>query len=1069
MSVSSRLNPCPILRASCVLAAILAPLLLAGPAVAAAGTEEEVDYLTQVRPILARSCFACHGQDEEQRAKGLRIDLREFATKEQRESGAQAIVPGDPDASEIVARITEEDVSLRMPPKKAGEPLSAEEVDLIKRWIAQGAPYAEHWAFLPPAERPLPSLRGEGRAWPRNGIDSWILDRLEREGLAPSPEADRFTLLRRVSLDLRGLPPTPREIETFADDPSPDAYERAVDRFLADPAYGERWARMWLDLARYADSAGFGSDPLRPNAWRYRDWVIDAFNRNMPYDRFTVNQIAGDLLPEPTLETRMATAFHRNTMTNTEGGTDDEEFRVAAIKDRADTTAQVWMGLTMGCAKCHTHKYDPITHEDYYRFYAFFNQTADADLPDETPVIPAPTPYQQEQNRRIDEQVARLKATLDVTTPEIASAQERWEAELGKRPEWVTLEPVSTRSGSGATFESLPDGSIRVGGPNPDRETYTIAARTSLRGLTAIRLEAIPDPTLPGGGSGRAADGNFVLSQIRVEATPSQGEALAPTARYVRVELPGEGKILSLAEVEVTSGGENVARAGAAEQSSTDYAGEASRAIDGNTDGRYFDANSTTHTRLEANPWWQVKLASARPVDKIVLWNRSDQGLDIRLAGARVQLLDDARKVVWQAEVPEAPSPKRELPTDDRKPVAIATASADFSQDKFAVAGVLAPKVDPAKGWAVGPKQKEPHEAVFALKEPLDLASTGGLTIRLEHAYKDPGHALGRFRLSVTSDPSAVRRAQVPASVLAILDTPPDGRSAEGREALARHYRSIAPALQPVRDEIARLEKARPEIPTLPVMVELPPDKRRTTHLMLKGNHITPGKQVEPGVPAAFHPLPEGAPSDRLGLARWLVDPANPLTARVAVNRLWSQVFGVGLVETEEDFGTQGDLPSHPELLDWLAREYVRTGWDTKALVRTIVTSATYRQSSRATPALLEKDPRNRLLARAPRYRLEAEMVRDQALALSGLLSHEVGGPSVFPPQPEGLWQAAFNGQRTWTTSKGDGPPSPRAVHLLATDRPLSVHVHVRCAEPRALRGPSGADQYPAPGARHPE
>ena len=455
---------------------------------------------------------------------------------------------------------------------------------------------------------------------------------------------------------------------------------------------------MWLDLARYADSAGYGSDPLRPDVWRYRDWVIDAFNRNMPYDRFTVDQIAGDLLPDPPLEARMATAFHRNTMTNTEGGTDDEEFRVAAIKDRVDTTAQVWMGLTMGCAKCHTHKYDPITHEDYYRFYAFFNQTADADLPDETPVIPAPTPAQQEQNRHIDEQIAGLKGKLDVTTPEIASAQERWEAELGKRPEWAVLEPVSTRSGSGATFESLPDGSIRVGGPNPDRETYTIAARTSLRGVTAIRLEAIPDPALPGGGSGRAADGNFVLSQIRVEVTPSQDEAVAPTARYVRVELPGEGKILSLAEVEVFSGGENLARAGAVEQSSTDYGGEASRAIDGNTDGRYFVANSTTHTRLEANPWWQVKLASARPVDKIVLWNRTDQGVDIRLAGARVQLLDDARKVVWQAEVAEPPSPKLELAPGDRKPVAIATASADFSQEGFAVADVLAAKVDAAQG-----------------------------------------------------------------------------------------------------------------------------------------------------------------------------------------------------------------------------------------------------------------------------------------------------------------------------------------------------------------------------------
>jgi mono/diheme cytochrome c family protein len=614
-----------------------AATLAAGPAPNGA----PVEYNREVRPILSKNCFACHGSDPSTRKAGLRLDVRDEAVRAQK-SGATAIVAGTPDDSELIARVAEADETVRMPPRKAGPRLAPAEVDVLRRWVAQGATYAEHWAFVKPLDRPLPAVKNG--AWPRNGIDRWVLARLEKEGLTPAPEADRFTLLRRASLDLRGLPPSPQEVDRLAADTSPDAYEKAVDRFLADPAYGERWARLWLDLARYADSAGYGSDPLR-TIWRYRDWVIDAFNRNLPYDRFTLEQIAGDLLPGATLEQKMATAFHRNTMTNTEGGTDDEEFRVAAVKDRVDTTWQVWMGVSFGCAKCHTHKYDPFTNEEYYKFFALFNQTADADRPDETPVLAAPTAEQVEQNRRIDAQVAALKAGL-------------------------------------------------------------------------------------------------------AKAPPDKAKSL--------------------------------------------------------------------------------------------------------------------------------------------------------------------------------------------------------------------------------------------------------------------------------RDEVARLEKSRPAAPTLPVMVELPSSQRRTTNVLIKGNFLAPGAKVEPGVPKSLHPLPKGAPADRLGLARWLVDPDNPLTARVAVNRYWAALFGTGIVETEEDFGTQGEPPSHAALLDWLARDYVRIKWDTKALLRTIVTSATYRQSSHVTPALLAKDPRNRLLARGPRFRLEAEMVRDQALALAGLLSRKIGGPSVFPPQPDGLWQAAFNGERTWATSAGD-------------------------------------------------
>jgi mono/diheme cytochrome c family protein len=628
--------------------------LLALANLAAAEETAPVDFGREVRPILAKSCFACHGPDDAHRKAGLRLDRRDAAISPRKRGGA-AIVPGKPDASELIRRITSTDESEVMPPKKSGGlPFSQAQVSVLKRWIAQGATYPEHWAYVKPQRPPLPAVKDT--SWPRVGLDHFILARLEKEGLRPAEPADRFVLLRRVSLDLRGLPPTPAEVEAFARDQSPDAYEKAVDRMFADPAYGERWARVWLDLARYADSAGYGSDPLR-TIWRYRDWVIDAFNRDLPYDRFTIEQIAGDLVPNPTPEQRMATAFHRNTMTNTEGGTDREEYRVAAVKDRVDTTFQVWMGVTMGCAKCHNHKYEPISQLEYYRFYAFFNQSADADRPDEAPVIDAPTPEEREKAKAVDARLAALRKKL--------------------------------------------------------AEPKRVAVR-------AVRFTPIP-----------------------------------------------------------------------------------------------------------------------------------------------VESLD----VLW---------------------------------------------------------------------------------------------------------------------------------------------------------EIGVVAKTRPIIPTLPVMEELASQKQRATYLMVKGNFLSPGDKVESAVPAAFPPLPKGAPVNRLGVAQWLVSPDNPLTARVAVNRLWSQLFGTGIVETEEDFGTQGELPSHPELLDWLATEYVRLNWSTKALLREIVTSATYRQSSRVTPELLAKDPKNRLLSRGPRFRLEAEELRDQALALSGLLSRKIHGPSVFPPQPPGLWQAAFNGQRTWATSTGE-------------------------------------------------
>lgn len=771
-------------------------ILVLGAAVA--WGDEQVDFSRDVRPVLARHCLACHGSDEESREAGLRLDDGQAATEEA-DSGARAIVPGKPDESELIARVTAEDDGQRMPPADAGEALSDAEIAILRRWIEQGAPFAGHWSFVKPERPPLPQVRNS--QWPRNEIDLFILPRLEAEQLSPNPPADRYSLVRRLSLDLRGLPPTWSEVEAFVHDDSPDAYEQLVDRMLADPAYGERWALMWLDLARYADSSGYGSDPLRHNMWRYRDWVIDALNRNMPFDQFTIEQLAGDLLPNATLEQRMATAFHRNTMTNTEGGTDDEEFRVAAVKNRVDTTLQVWMGLTMGCAQCHNHKYDPISQEDYYAVFAIFNQTQDADRPDESPTMEAPRDSDLAARRAHQEQLAAREQALSELQGRLASA--------------------------------------------PPAE----------------------------------------------DVAPLQG-------RFVRLELPGPDRILSLAEVEVYQGTTNLARNGRASQVSTDYEGQAERAIDGVTDGDYFAAHSTTHTRSQDDPWWEVDLGDNHLVDRIVIWNRTDNGQEARLAPYRLQLLDAARQIVWQQTVDDPPRPSQQ--------------------------------------WQ--PRPLSPLE--------------------------------------------------------------------EQRAALER--------------EIAQLRTAAPKMPTLPVMQQLPPDQHRETHVLIRGDFLTKGQRVVPAVLSHFHPLPLGASADRLGLAQWLVAPDNPLTARVTVNRLWARLFGTGLVSTEEDFGTEGELPTHPALLDWLALRLLDCGWDVKHMLRLMVTSATYRQSARVSPELLERDPDNQWLARAPRLRLEAELVRDQALALSGLLSRRIGGPSVFPYQPPGLWRAAFNGERTWPTSAGE-------------------------------------------------
>ncbi len=1004
----------------------LLPVLLAAFAVSAlpASAAAKVDFNYDIRPIISTKCYHCHGPDEKARKARLRLDIREEALKEH--DDARAIVPGDIKASELITRITTTDPDEVMPPPKEDHPLSAHEIDLFKRWIAEGAEYKQHWSFVKPARPAVPELRSPNSELRKNPIDAFIRARLETSGLTPSLEADRHALIRRLSLDLIGLPPTPVEVDAFVADQSPDAYEKLVDRLLASPAYGERWAKMWLDLARYADSTGYGSDFFRLNIWPWRDWVINAFNRNLPYDEFTIEQLAGDLLPNAKPQQIAATAFHRNTMTNREGGTIPEEYRVAAVKDRIATTGQVWMGLTVGCAQCHTHKFDPIPQTDYYRFFGVFNQTEDANRADEEPTLPLPTTEETAKMDAIKKEVAGLETKMKSRTPELDAEQRAWEQQAAKPAEWKTLAPFEIKAQSGITLAAQADGSyLAIGTERPESDVYTLKARTDLRGITALRVEVLPDDSLPAHGPGRADNGNAVLTELHLSAGPP--DAKPPSGRFVRVTLTKAPQGLALAEVQVFSKGENVALKGEASQSGTDYGGEAKRAIDGKTDGD-FRKNSVSHTTSGGEAWWEVDLRADAEIESVAIWNRTDNKLESRLANFRVSVLDAAHQPLWEQAVVEPPKPTVALNPSGEKTVVLRNASADFSQDGWLPEKAL--DGDRKTGWAWAPEPGKPHAAVFETAAPLDAAGKT-LTLTLKQEYGQQ-HTLGRFRISATTQKPAPRELSPEIKSVLALDTA--ARTPAQREMLTAYFRPLSHTFAEFGKQVEgkRAELAAIKPVQLPVMRELPADKRRETHLLNKGNYLAPGEKVAPGLLSTFTSfVPPDAKMDRLAAARWIVNPENPLTARVTVNRFWSQLFGVGIAETEEDFGSQGALPSHPDLLDWLAITFISPksddpaqlglAWDVKALLRLIVTSATYRQSSKVTPTVLEKDARNRLLSHAPRRRLDAEAVRDQALALSGLLSHKLGGPSVYPPQPDGLWKVAFNGgQNAYPTSKGE-------------------------------------------------
>ncbi len=979
---------------------------------AAAEDTSQIDFVTQIRPLLSNKCFHCHGPDEAERQGDLRLDTASGAFGETA-SGLPAITPGDVDDSELFRRITSEDDSERMPPAGSGMELDEKSIALIRKWIEQGAEYKGHWSYQKPERPELPAVQNAD--WPINEIDRFVLARLEKEGLQPQSEADKAALLRRVTLDLTGLPPTLEEAEEFLNDPSPQAYERVVDRLLDTPTYGEHWARMWLDLARYADSAGYADDPSR-TIWLYRDYVIRSLNANKPFDEFTIEQLAGDLLPNPTEDQLIATAFHRNTMTNNEGGTNDEEFRNAAIVDRVNTTFAVWMGTTMACAQCHTHKFDPISHQEYFELFAIFNNTEDADKRDESPLLEWYSEETKQKKASWQAEIAELKKTLSTPTDALKAEMAEWEARLQTPLEWT--DPNVLKLTGAKDVDIAEDKTISVP-ESGDRSTYQIELQPNDNGqpLHAVQLQSLPED----GGAGHAGGGNFVITSVSAAVVPDEGTAVP--GRFVRIELPGKKQILSLAEVQVFSAGRNLGPEGKATQSTTSYNAPASYGVDGNTDGN-FDNKSVTHTETADNPWWEVDLGSLQPIDQIVVWNRTDNNLQSRLKNFRVSILDADRKTVWEQKEAKPPQDSTTFAASSSRPVTFSQAFADYEQQGFPASHVLDVDTKEKTGWAVGGQTAEPHTLTLTAEKPFTIGAGEKLVITIDQQSKYDKHTLKRFRIATTGDNRAAELARVPDKLRTILQQPSTDRTPAAQQELTAFYvKEIAPSLQKSRERLASLEtsleKLKPTT-TVPVMRQLPADQQRKTHIQIRGNFMVHGDEVSPGLPEVFEiPLEIDQPT-RLDLAHWLVHPDNPLTPRVIANRYWEKLFGLGLVSTSEEFGSQGELPTHPALLDWLATELLRLDWDLKAFVKTIVMSAAYRQAGAVTPELLEVDPDNRLMTRGPRVRLSAEMIRDQALSISGLLSSKMYGPPVKPPQPDIGLKAAFGAGIDWVTSKGE-------------------------------------------------
>ena len=884
----------------------------AGGQAAEAAPGRVVDFAREVRPILSDNCFSCHGPDEGTRQRGLRLDVREGLFEDRGRLGGPVVVAGAAADSRLFQRLVTGSDRLRMP--RGADPLTGEQIETLRLWIDQGAEWETHWAFIPPERPALPPVSDP--EWVRNPIDAFVLARLDAEGLGPSAEADRATLLRRVTLDLTGLPPTPAELAAFLGDDSPDAYEKAVDRLLGSPRYGERMASEWLDAARYADTNGYQTDGER-SMWRWRDWVIDAYNANMPFDRFTIEQLAGDMLPGATRDQRIATAFNRNHSQNGEGGIVVDEFLVEYAVDRVETTSTVWLGLTLGCARCHDHKFDPLSQQEFYEVLAHFNNIPERGKAfkyvNSPPLITAPTVEQEAELAELDEKLRAAREAFAALEQDATRAQAAWEASL---------------AGAGRVDWTLRDGLLAHHALDGD-----VAGVHDGRFVTAVLEDGRPRFA-----AGRIGDAAAFDGRRFVNAGPS------PDLGY------DDAFTLAAWIYPTAANGVIVSRAGAGDQ------GEVG---------------------------WGLYLEEGK-----LRFNMSTRILD---DGVSAETLEDVRLGEWQHVL---------AAYDGSKTPGGIRIHVDGEPRE------LKPLLD-----LVGNRMPQRY--------PLRIGASGSTKPRFEGLVDD----VRIYGAALTPELAAVVATAEPVTALAAI--PAERRTPAQAEKLRLAFldQYAPPEIGEAWRAAAALEREREELwasfPTVMVMEELA--DRRPTFRLERGAYDNPAEEVLPGVPAVLPPLPEGVEANRLSFARWLVDPDHPLTARVTVNRFWQTYFGTGLVKTAENFGTQGEYPSHPELLDWLATTFVDSGWDVKALQKAIVTSAAYRQSSRVTAEEYEADPENRLVARGPRLRLPAQMIRDQALAVSGLLVEKLGGPSVKPYQPEGLWaDMVEGGYGDYVRSAGD-------------------------------------------------
>jgi hypothetical protein len=836
---------------------------------------KEVSFDRDIRPILSDNCFHCHGPDAKKRKAKLRLDTREGVLANL--GGYAAVKPGSPAESELFARISSNDPEERMPPHDSNRNLSKNEIDLLQEWIVGGAKWKGHWTFEP-VVRPVVDDKE------RHPIDVLVDACLKQQNFKANPQADRETLIRRLKLDLTGLPPTTEQIESFVSDVKAGAWERLVDRTLGSSAYGERMAWDWLEAARYADTNGYQGDRER-TMWPWRDWVVKAFNENLPYDQFTIWQLAGDLLPDATQEQILATGFNRNHMINGEGGRIAEENRVEYVFDMTETMGTLWMGLTLTCARCHDHKFDPLLQREYYQLNAFFNQTpvnGGGGDPFAKPVLQSGTTVQNEELVQLRKDIDALQKEIESPPQLQVGAKAKWEAKILKNlpaNDWQRLLPKEAKAKK-QTLEIQDSGLLYASGENPDKDEYQVVYPLEGK-ITGFRLEAVRHPKMTSGGLARSDSGNFVLTDLQFKVRHSA-------------------------------------------------------------------------------------------VDKLV-------------------------------------------------PLEVASASATFEQGSLKVSSAF--DNNPASGWSVweGKPIDRDHSAAFRLKKSIEVAKGTELEVTLKFNSHHKHHNLGHFRFSSTAiaNPSLKNDR---GGLIAALQVSPDKRSPSDTktilEAFAAQDESLS-ALRKRQSELeAKIKKTQSSFPKVMVMADLA--KPRQTFMLERGLYNQPGKPVSANVPAWLPPLAEIEKPNRLDLARWLMTPTHPLTARVTVNRFWQMFFGVGLVKTTENFGIQAEYPRHPELLDWLAAELMESGWDVKGLIRNIVTSETYRRNSNiASFAEYERDPENRFLARGPRFRMPSWMIRDQALAVSGLLNPKIGGKAVYSYQPTGLWSEATFGKKRYREDKG--------------------------------------------------